>query len=305
MCSPSVVSAPDDPSFAARSFQWEPSPVTDTLTEKAGENCLEKSSELFETLPESKDEVSVTNAKDLTDTTNQPVARFLFLKWPLWLLDPSLLLDTGMVQTLLPPTSATFYPICGSIGSLHSASSSESPIWLVTSAVYEAYRVLQLTRGLKLGVELNAPKWMMHTIRGLVCWLELVDSSLPLQLMLDSNSHWYAICLNVLWLKVFSFPDDGLELVDSSLPQQLMLDSNSHWYAICLNVLWLKVFSFPDDGGLKLGVELNAPEWMMHTIRGLVCWWVLILGVQLMRVSWFAVFKARARRQQSSATTDA
>ncbi|TXG62647.1 hypothetical protein EZV62_009641 [Acer yangbiense] len=57
--------------------------------------------------------------------------------------------------------------------------------------------------------------------------------------------------------------------------------------------------------GLKLGAELSAPAWMMHTIRGLVCWWVLILGMQLMRVAWFAGFTTRARKQQySSASAD-
>ncbi|KAL6981733.1 hypothetical protein U1Q18_023356 [Sarracenia purpurea var. burkii] len=56
--------------------------------------------------------------------------------------------------------------------------------------------------------------------------------------------------------------------------------------------------------GLKLGAEVNAPAWMVHTIRGLVCWWVLILGVQLMRVAWYAGFTARVRQLQSSARTD-
>ncbi|KAK8538963.1 hypothetical protein V6N13_022110 [Hibiscus sabdariffa] len=52
--------------------------------------------------------------------------------------------------------------------------------------------------------------------------------------------------------------------------------------------------------GLRLGAELNAPAWMMHCIRGLVCWWVLILGVQLMRVAWFVGVTAGARQHQSS-----
>ncbi|KAJ0860493.1 hypothetical protein HanRHA438_Chr13g0624271 [Helianthus annuus] len=50
----------------------------------------------------------------------------------------------------------------------------ESPVWLVTPVVYEAYRVLQLMRGLKLGAELGAPGWTLHVIRGLVCWWVLV-----------------------------------------------------------------------------------------------------------------------------------
>ncbi|GMY23219.1 Cytochrome P450 [Fagus crenata] len=55
--------------------------------------------------------------------------------------------------------------------------------------------------------------------------------------------------------------------------------------------------------GLKLGAELSAPAWIMHTIRGLVSWWVLILGIQLMRVAWFAGFTTWASQQQS-ATAD-
>lgn len=62
----------------------------------------------------------------------------------------------------------------------------ESPIWLVTPVVYEAYRVLQLMRGLKLGAELGAPAWTVHMIRGLVCWWVLV---LGVQVM---RVAWYA-----------------------------------------------------------------------------------------------------------------
>lgn len=55
--------------------------------------------------------------------------------------------------------------------------------------------------------------------------------------------------------------------------------------------------------GLRLGVELSTPAWMVHTIRVLVCWWVLILGLQIMRVAWFAGVTAQAGRQQSSPST--
>ncbi|KAK2650613.1 hypothetical protein Ddye_018102 [Dipteronia dyeriana] len=50
----------------------------------------------------------------------------------------------------------------------------QSPVWLVTPAVYKSYRVLKLMRGLKPGAELSTPEWTMHTIRGLVCWLVLI-----------------------------------------------------------------------------------------------------------------------------------
>lgn len=56
--------------------------------------------------------------------------------------------------------------------------------------------------------------------------------------------------------------------------------------------------------GLKLGAELGAPSWMVHAIRGLVCFWVLVLGVQLMRVAWYAGFTARTYRPPSDASAD-
>nr|GEX41728.1 cytochrome P450 [Tanacetum cinerariifolium] len=51
--------------------------------------------------------------------------------------------------------------------------------------------------------------------------------------------------------------------------------------------------------GLKLGAELGAPTWTVHTIRGMVCWWVLVLGVQVMRVAWYAGFTAHPHQNKS------
>ncbi|KAJ4905310.1 Uncharacterized protein Rs2_19261 [Raphanus sativus] len=62
----------------------------------------------------------------------------------------------------------------------------QSPVWLVTPVVYEAYRVLQLMRGLKLSAEVNAPVWVVHMIRGLVSWWVLI---LGMQLM---RVAWFA-----------------------------------------------------------------------------------------------------------------
>ncbi|KAF8044771.1 hypothetical protein N665_6910s0001 [Sinapis alba] len=62
----------------------------------------------------------------------------------------------------------------------------QSPVWLVTPVVYEAYRVLQLMRGLKLSVEVNAPVWVVHMLRGLVSWWVLI---LGMQLM---RVAWFA-----------------------------------------------------------------------------------------------------------------
>ncbi|KAG0450184.1 hypothetical protein HPP92_027026 [Vanilla planifolia] len=46
----------------------------------------------------------------------------------------------------------------------------KSSVWLVTPIVYEAYRILQLMRGLNLGIEVGAPEWALVSIRLLVSW---------------------------------------------------------------------------------------------------------------------------------------
>ncbi|XP_078448147.1 cytochrome P450 family protein [Wolffia australiana] len=62
----------------------------------------------------------------------------------------------------------------------------KSPVWLIAPLVYEAYRVLQLMRGLKLAAEVAAPAWAVGAIRGLVSWWVLV---LSVQLM---RVAWFA-----------------------------------------------------------------------------------------------------------------
>ncbi|KAK3206004.1 hypothetical protein Dsin_020050 [Dipteronia sinensis] len=116
---------------------WEPSPAKHAPALDA-ENTTEAP------LASAKTEEVTAGA------SNQPLAELQFLKWPMWHLGPSLLLSTGMVLTEL----LTWHW--------------QSPVWLVTPVVYKSYRMLQLMRGLKLGAELSAPAWMMHTIRGLV-----------------------------------------------------------------------------------------------------------------------------------------
>lgn len=51
--------------------------------------------------------------------------------------------------------------------------------------------------------------------------------------------------------------------------------------------------------GLKLGGEIGAPGWTVDMVRVLVCWWVLVLGVQIMRVAWYAGFTAHLRKNES------
>ncbi|KAG0450176.1 hypothetical protein HPP92_027018 [Vanilla planifolia] len=62
----------------------------------------------------------------------------------------------------------------------------KSSVWLVTPIVYEAYRILQLMRGLNLGIEVGAPEWALVSIRLLVSWWMWV---LSIQLIREA---WFA-----------------------------------------------------------------------------------------------------------------
>ncbi|KAK8479062.1 hypothetical protein V6N11_027669 [Hibiscus sabdariffa] len=278
--------------------QWEPSPVTYALTDKADENFLDKSSELFETLlPESKDEASVTKSKDLTDTTNQPVAQLQLLKWPLWLLGPSLLLATGMVPTLWLPISTIF--IGPNVVSLLSLIGLDCIFNLGCSLFLlmadHCAKSNNMAQASKSKPPLSYQFWnLVATLTGL---------AIPLMMLFGSHKGYLQPQLPFIPYAVLLGPYILLLAV-----QMLTEMLTWHWESpiwLVTPVVYEAYRVLQLMRGLKLGVELSAPAWMMHTIRGLVCWWVLILGVQLMRVAWFAGFTARARRQQSSASADA
>ncbi|OMO78529.1 hypothetical protein CCACVL1_14325 [Corchorus capsularis] len=280
--------------------QWEPSPpVKYAPTEKAVDNFLEKSSEIFETLrSENREESLATKAEDLTDTTNQPVVQFQFLKWPLWLLGPSLLLSTGMVPTLWLPISTIFLgPNVVSLLSLIGLDCifNLGATLFLLMADYCA-RSKNLIEASKSKPPFSYQFWnLVATLTGLVIPLMMFFGSQKGYLQPQLNFIPYAILLGpyILLLSV----------------QMLIEMLTWHWQSpvwLVTPVVYEAYRVLQLMRGLKLGVELSAPAWTMHTIRGLVCWWVLILGVQLMRVAWFAGFTARARhQQQSSASADA
>ncbi|XP_021280524.1 uncharacterized protein LOC110413855 [Herrania umbratica] len=278
--------------------KWEPSPVTYAPTEKAGDNFLEKSSEIFETLhSDNRGEASAAKAEDLTDATNQPVVQLQFLKWPLWLLGPSLLLSTGMVPTLWLPISTVFLgPNVVSLLSLIGLDCifNLGATLFLLMADYCA-RSKNLGQASKSKPPFSYQFWnIVATLTGLV---------IPLMILFGSQKGYLQPQLPFIPYAVLLGPYILLLSV-----QMLTEMLTWHWQSpvwLVTPVVYEAYRVLQLMRGLKLGAELSAPAWMMHTIRGLVCWWVLILGMQLMRVAWFAGFTARARQQQSSASADA
>ena len=245
------------------------------MFEKASDGVIET----LTSLDEKKDETPTTTSIEY------------FMKWPMWLLGPLVLLATGVAPTLwLPlstisvgPNAASLLALTGldcvfNLGatlfllmadfcavSAQPRRSSEPPL------SYKFWNVLAAVGGflIPLGALLASWKGMslLQPQQGFVVSAVLLG---PYLLLLSVQTltevltwHWRS----PVWL-VTPVVYEAYRLL------QLMR-------------------------GLKLGAELGAPAWAMHGLRGLVSWWVLVLGMQLMRVAWFAGFAARADGRRS------
>ncbi|XP_059633921.1 uncharacterized protein LOC132276501 [Cornus florida] len=277
---------------------WEPSPVTYAPTDDAGGgDFLKGTTNIFETLNSDKAaKAPVTNVEELTEASNQTSMQLHYLKWPMWLLGPSVLLATGMAPTLWLPITSIF--IGPNIASLLSLTGLDCIFNLGTFLFLLMADSCARPRNPAEACSSKAPFsyrfWnMVATTMGFIFPFVMLFVSHKgfLQPQLPSIS--YAILLGPYLLLL------SVQMLTEMLTW--------HWQSpvwLVTPVIYEAYRVLQLMRGLKLGAELSAPAWMMHTIRGLVCWWVLILGVQLMRVAWYAGFSTRARRQQASALVD-
>ncbi|KAG2672252.1 hypothetical protein I3760_13G031500 [Carya illinoinensis] len=281
-----------------KSTPWEPSlPVTYAPTETAADNLLTKTTNIFDTLSsENTAEVAVTSAKELTNTSNQPSVQLQFLKWPMWLLGPSLLLATGMIPTLWLPISSIFLgPNIASLLSLIGLDcifNLGATLFLLMAD--SCARPKQPTQASKSKAPFTYQFWnMVATVTGFI---------IPLMMLYGSQKGFIQPQLSFITSAVLLGPYFLLLFV------QILTEMLTwHWQSpvwLVTPVVYEAYRVLQLMRGLKLGAELSAPAWIMHVIRGLVCWWVLILGVQLMRVAWFAGFTSRARQQLTSSAAD-
>ncbi|GKU88445.1 hypothetical protein SLEP1_g2713 [Rubroshorea leprosula] len=278
--------------------QWEPSPVTYAPTEKTGDNFLEKRSNIFDTLDSDKgEEAPVIKTEDLANTTNQVAVQFQFLKWPMWLLGPSLLLATGMVPSLWLPISSIFLgPNMVSLLSLVGLDfifNLGATLFLLMAD--SCARSKNLEQASNSAPPFSYKFWnIVATLTGLIT---------PLLMLFGSQKGFLEPQLSFISFAVLLGPYVLL------LSVQILTEMLTwHWQSpvwLVTPIVYEAYRVLQLMRGLKLAAEVTAPTWMLHTIRGLVCWWVLILGVQLMRVAWFAGFTARARQQWFSASPSA
>lgn len=274
---------------------WEPTPVTYAPTDEVDPELLEETSNLFDTL-EFEDTAAApalaVDSEKLAQKNSNPSKVAGFLKWPLWILGPAFLLITGMVPTLWLPISSIFLgPNIASLLSLvgldcifnlgatlfllmaHSTTQPKNPIEAPKSKAPFSYRF-----------------WNMLA--------SLVGYAVPLALLVGSQKGFLQPQLAPISYLVLLGP--YLLLLSVQMLTELL---TWHWQSpvwLVTPVVYEAYRVLQLMRGLKLSAEISAPAWMMHTIRGLVCWWILILGLQLMRVAWFAGFSAKTRQVQRS-----
>ncbi|KAK2996382.1 hypothetical protein RJ639_025368 [Escallonia herrerae] len=229
---------------------------------------------------------------DAADTSTQPSTQLQYLRWPMWLLGPPLLLATGMVPTLWLPISSIFLgPNIASVLSLTGLDcifNLGASLFLLMAD--SCARPNTPTQVCKSQAPLSYRFWnMVATMTGFI---------IPLSIFFGAHRGFLQPQLPFISSAVLLGP--YLLLLSVQMLTEML---TWHWKSpvwLVTPIVYEAYRVLQLMRGLKLGAELSAPSWMQHTIRGLVCWWVLILGMQLMRVAWYAGFAASARQQQSS-----
>ncbi|KAK9068252.1 hypothetical protein SSX86_012363 [Deinandra increscens subsp. villosa] len=270
---------------------WDQPPISYALQEdnQKGE-FLTAPATLFETLDsdQSKTSPSVT-------TEAKGVTKVGYIRWPMWLLGPLVLLATGMVPTLWLPVSSIF--LGPNIASLLSLTGLDCMFNLGASLFLLMADACSRPTALAQDPCRSKPPFsyrfwnMVAAVSGfifpLTMWFGSQKGLFLFQPHLPPIS--FAILLGPYLLLL------GVQMLTEMLTW--------HWESpvwLVTPVVYEVYRVLQLMRGLKLGAELGAPAWTVHMIRGLVCWWVLVLGVQVMRVAWYAGFTAHLRQNEPS-----
>ncbi|KAI3449093.1 hypothetical protein Pfo_005758 [Paulownia fortunei] len=273
---------------------WEPAPITYAPEDEG--TLLKETGNIFKTMNSSGEpaEASITKTEQHVDASNRPFMQFHYLRWPLWLLGPALLLLTGVVPTLWLPVSSIF--LGPNIASLLSLTGLDCIFNLGASMFLlmadSTARPNNSTQGCSSKPPSSYQFWnMVANVTGFI---------IPLAMLFGSQKGYLQPQLPFISFAILLGPYFLLLSV-----QMLTEMLTWHWQSpvwLVTPVVYEAYRLLQLMRGLKLGAELGAPSWMMHTVRALVCCWVLVLGVQLMRVAWYAGFTAFAYQKQSDAS---
>lgn len=274
---------------------WESASVT--YSPHSEGKLLKETTNIFDTLSSGETaEASVVNAEEITVPSNQSPLQLQYLKWPIWVLGPILLLATGIAPTLWLPLSSIF--LGPNIASLLSLVGLDCIFNLGASLFLLMADSCASPKNSTQGCSSKPPSsyqfWnMVANVLGYI---------IPVTMLLGSQKGLLQPQLPFISSAVILGP--YLLLLTVQMLTEML---TWHWQSpvwLVTPVVYEAYRLLQLMRGLKLGVELGAPSWMVHTIRGLVCGWVLVLGMQLMRVVWYTGFTARTYNQESTASVE-
>lgn len=277
---------------------WNPPPVPYALKDDSAAKgeFLTGSTTLFETLD--SDQIKSAESAETSTKDTKQVSKVGYIRWPMWLLGPLVLLATGMVPTLWLPISSVF--LGPNIASLLSLTGLDCIFNLGASLFLLMADACSRPNTVGQDPCLSQPPlsyrfWnMVATVSGFI---------LPLIMLLGSEKGLFQPQLAPISFAILLGPYLLLLAV-----QMLTEMLTWHWESpvwLVTPVVYETYRVLQLMRGLKLGAELGAPGWTVHVIRGLVCWWVLVLGMQLMRVAWYAGFTAQLYQKIQNGSSNA
>lgn len=276
-------------------FPWEASPPYSPLDEDSldEDSSIIKGSDLVDPIhaEDSPEMSSVQNEEDIIEMHKEQAFQPQ-LNWPMWVLGPSVLLATGMVPTLWLPLSSVF--LGPNIAGLLSLVGLDCIFNIGASLFLLMADSCARPRGVRS--PLPPPRTQVPFAYRL--WnmgASLLGFLVPLLMLLASHRGSLQPHLPFLSFAVLLGP--YLLLLSIQVLTEML---TWHWES----PVWLLTPLVYETyrvlqlmRGLRLGVEIGAPGWAVESIRGLVSWWVLVLGIQLMRVAWFVGLDPRMKHQ--------
>ncbi|KAK3144137.1 hypothetical protein QOZ80_4AG0309230 [Eleusine coracana subsp. coracana] len=220
------------------------------------------------------------SGQDVVEVKKDPSVLRTAFKFPMWLLGPSILLVTGIVPTLWLPLSSVFLgPNIAGLLSLVGLDCIFNMGAMLFFLMADAFgRPENNMFDLKNQVPVSYRFWnLAASILGLVA---------PLALFFASHRGILQPQLSFIPFAVLLVPYLILLSVQMLTEMLTWRWKSPVWLVAPVVYEGYRVLQLMR--GLQLADEISAPGWMVQSLRGLVSWWVLVLGIQLMRVAWFA-----------------
>uniref|UniRef100_A0A0E0KT88 Uncharacterized protein n=1 Tax=Oryza punctata TaxID=4537 RepID=A0A0E0KT88_ORYPU len=262
-----------------KNLSWEAS--LPYASAEGGANII-KGTEVVEPIDtEEAPEIPILQSdQDFVEVIKEPSMQLTTFKLPMWLLGPSILLVTSIVPTLWLPLSSVFLgPNIAGLLSL-----------VGLDFIFNMGAMLFFLMADACGrPEANSSELIKQIPTSYRFWnlaASIVGFVVPLALFFASSKGTLQPHIPFIPFAVLLGP--YLLLLSVQVLTEML---TWHWKS----PVWL-VAPVVYEGyrvlqlmrGLQLAEEITAPGWMVQSLRGLVSWWVLVLGIQLMRVAWFA-----------------